>query len=59
MIMIENMQNITLNGLPVYDDRYIKIKIRTYGAKVYTIFFGLNMPWMVQKVNLSEGIDVT
>ena len=47
MIMIENMQNITLNGLPVYEDRYIKIKIRTYGAKVYTIFFGLNMPWMV------------
>ena len=39
MIMIENMHNITLNGLPVYDDRYIKIKIRTYGAKVYTIFF--------------------
>ena len=47
MIMIENMQNIKLNALPVYDDWYIKTKIRKYGAKVYTIFFGLNMPWMV------------
>ena len=35
-------KNIELNALPVYDDRYIKIKIRTYGDKFYTNFRGLN-----------------
>ena len=33
-----------LNALPVYGDRYIKTKIRTYGDKVYTNFRGLNVP---------------
>ena len=37
-------KNIKLNALPVYDDRHIKTKIRTYGDKVYTNFFGLNVP---------------
>ena len=37
------MKNTALNFLPVYDDRYIKIKIRTYGDKVYTNFRGLNV----------------
>ena len=27
---IEDLKNIELNALPVYDDRYIKTKIRTY-----------------------------
>ena len=31
---IENLRNIELNDLPVYDDRYIKTKIITYGDKV-------------------------
>ena len=35
---IENLKNIELNDLPVSDDRYIKIKIRTCGDKVYTNF---------------------
>ena len=30
--------------MPVYDDKYIKIKIRTFGDKVYTNFRGLNAP---------------
>ena len=30
--------------LPVYDDRYIKSKIRPYGDKVCTNFCGLNVP---------------
>ena len=30
----EDLRNIELNALPVYDDRYIKTKIRTYGDKV-------------------------
>ena len=42
--MIEDLENIELNSLPVYDDRYIKTKIRTYGDKVCTNFHGLNVP---------------
>ena len=41
---VEDLENIELNALPVYDDRYIKTKIRTYDDKVYTNFPGLNMP---------------
>ena len=35
---IEDLQNIGLMALPVYDDRFIKTKIRTDGDKVYTNF---------------------
>ena len=41
---IEDLKNIELNVLLVYDDRYVKTKIRTYGDKVYADFRGLNMP---------------
>ena len=41
---IEDLKNIELNALPIYDDRYTKSKIRTCGSKVYTNFRGLNMP---------------
>ena len=41
---IEDLKNIELNDLPVYDDRYIKTKIKTYGDKVYTNFRGLSVP---------------
>ena len=41
--MIEDSKNIELNGLPVYDDRYIKYKITTYGDKIYTNFRDLNV----------------
>ena len=30
------LKNIEKSPLPVYDDRYMKTKIRTYGDKVYT-----------------------
>ena len=40
---IEDLKDIELNALPVYDDRYIKIKIKTYGDKVCTNFCGLNV----------------
>ena len=33
-----------MNGLPVYDDGYVKIKVRTYGDEVYSNFHGLNVP---------------
>ena len=33
---IEDSKNIELNALPVFDDRYTKIKVRTYGDKAYT-----------------------
>ena len=41
---IEDFKYINLNALPIYDDRYIKTKIRTCGDKVYTNFHGLNVP---------------
>ena len=41
---IEDFKNIKLNALPVYDDRYIKTKIRTFGNKVYANFCGLTVP---------------
>ena len=41
---IKDLKNIKLNGLPVYDDRYIKSIIRTFGGKVFTNFRGLNVP---------------
>ena len=41
---IEGLKKIKLITLPVYDDRYIKTKIRTYTNKVNTNFCGLNVP---------------
>ena len=41
---VKDLENIELNALRVYDDRYIKTKIRTYGDRVYTNFFSLNVP---------------
>ena len=43
-IQIEDLKNIELNVLLVYDDRYVKTKIRTYGDKVHADFRGLNVP---------------
>ena len=40
---IKNLKRFKLNALSVYDDRYIKTKIRTYGDKVDTNFRGLNV----------------
>ena len=40
---IEDLKDIELNALPVYDDRYIKAKIKSYGDKNYTSFRGLNV----------------
>ena len=33
-----------MNALRVYDDRYIKTKIRKHGGIIYTIFCYLNVP---------------
>ena len=38
------LKNIKLYASPIYDDRYIKTKIKTYGDEVYTNFRGLNVP---------------
>ena len=38
---------IELNALPIYDDIYIKPKIRTYRDKVYTTFSVLNVQKMI------------
>ena len=39
-INIEDLQNIDLDILPVYDDGYIKTKMKAYGDKIYTNFRG-------------------
>ena len=44
---IQDLKNIELNVLPVFDDSYIKTKIRTYGDKVYSNFCGLNCQKMI------------
>ena len=41
-LRLKIVKNIELNVLPVYDDRCIKTKIRTYSDKAYTNFRGLN-----------------
>ena len=37
------LKNIKLNALTVYDDRYMKTKVRTYQDKVYIYFCDFNM----------------
>ena len=37
---IEDLKNIELNALPVYDAKYIKTKIRTYDNKYILTFVG-------------------
>ena len=39
----KTLKTIELNALPVYNDRYIKTKVRAFGDNVYTIFRGLNV----------------
>ena len=41
---IEDLKNIKLHTLQVYDDRYIKTKLKRFNDKVYTNFLGLNVP---------------
>ena len=40
----QDLKNIKLDTLPVFDDKYIKAKIRNYDNKVYINFSGLNVP---------------
>ena len=41
---IKDLKITGLIALPVFDDRYVKTKVRTYGDKVYTNFRDLNVP---------------
>ena len=41
---IEDLKNTELNALPVYGDKYVKNKKRTYDDKIHTNFCGLNVP---------------
>ena len=41
---IEDLKKIELNALQIYDDRYIKTKITTFGDKFYANFRGLYEP---------------
>ena len=40
-IKIKNLKNIKLNALPIYDDRYIKTKTRTFGNTVFILIFAI------------------
>ena len=42
-ISTTDLRNIESDALPIYDDRYLKTKITTYGEKVYTNFCGVNV----------------
>ena len=39
---IEDLKNIKLNALLVYDDRFIKTEIRTYGSK-FIIWYNIRI----------------
>ena len=52
---IEDLKNITLKALPVYDDRYINTEIRAYGDKFYINFCDLDVPDMIYNVNLLQS----
>ena len=54
---IEDLKIIKLDALPVYDNRYIKTKIRTNGDKVYTNFHDLNV--MIYDVKLLQSFLLT
>ena len=41
---VEDLQNIESNALPVYDNRYVIGKIKTYDDKVYTNFYIVIVP---------------
>ena len=41
---IEDFKKFELRALSVYDERYVKTKIRISGDKAYTNFRGLNVP---------------
>ena len=40
----EDLKNIVLDALTVYDNRYTKTKTKTWGDKVYNNFRDLNVP---------------
>ena len=42
--ILEDLQKIELNALPFYNNKYIKLKIKTYADKNYTNFYRVNMP---------------
>ena len=50
---IEDLENIVLNALPVYGDRYIKTKIRICDDKVYINFCGLCVYVVYELVDVS------
>ena len=48
---IGDLQNIEMNALAIYDERYIKTITRAYDNKVQTNFRGFNVP----QVNLLQS----
>ena len=46
---IEDLEKIELNALPVYDDRFIKIKIRTYSNNSANSVIESHKSFLVQR----------
>ena len=42
--VIKNKLKIKFHSLPVYDEKYLKTKVREYGGKVKTNFLGNGVP---------------
>ena len=36
---IKNSLNLKFNSLPIYDDKYIKTKVKTFNNMINTLFF--------------------
>ena len=56
--MIEDLNNIDWNSLPVYDARYITTKVRTYGDKININFLGLNVPEVDRECKLLHSFGL-
>ena len=41
---IKNRLNVKFNNIPVYDEKYIKVKVREFGGVIKTNFLGNKIP---------------
>ena len=41
---IKKLLGVKLNSLPIYDDKYIKTKVKTFNSMINTLFSGNEIP---------------
>ena len=46
---IKNMLNVKFHSQPIYDDKYIKSKVKTFNSMINTLFSGDEIP--KEKIN--------